>query len=155
MKHIFLILTLLISCSKSTRHLTSVYIDDNSITKINLFKGEYRINNYGGNDPIVKFSVSDSEKENLVKSYRKNKISKLGEKVYVVDQEQKVKMQLYTTTYTLLFNDGSRQEIYVITDYETDPLKKFENLKLFISDIENLISKKQELQNLPDFNYLR
>ncbi|WP_131725482.1 MULTISPECIES: hypothetical protein [unclassified Chryseobacterium] len=135
--------------------MTSVYIDDNSITKINLFKGEYRINNYGGNDPIVKFSVSDSEKENLVKSYRKNKISKLGEKVYVVDQEQKVKMQLYTTTYTLLFNDGSRQEIYVITDYETDPLKKFENLKLFISDIENLISKKQELQNLPDFNYLR
>lgn len=150
-KLIFIIPFIILSCNK--KEITSVVINNDGSSEIDLFNGEYIVYYMDKEDTKINFTVKEAEILQVKKSYVSENIGKYGEEILVVD-DAPIMMPAYDTQYIITFEDGSKQTIIIRTDFRKNPIdaEKYKNLKVFIEKIDKMISSKKEIQEAPKSN---
>lgn len=152
-KLIFMIPLFFVSCVE--KDISSILIQNNKSSDINLFEGEYAVHFMEKQDSIFSFPISDEEISEVKKTYEKQNIKNYEKETLVTDDKPLI-MPATDIKYIINFTDGSKQIFIIRTDFRKNPLdvEKYENLKKFIEKIDKTIKSKKEIQNTSKSDFL-
>lgn len=141
------------SCMK--KDITSVIVQYNMSSEINLFKGSYVVHFLDKDDAYYNFPISENEIYEVKQTYNNQNISKYDNELLIVDDEPLI-MPSTDIKYIINFSDGNKQTFIIRTDFRKNPLdnKKYKDLKVFIEKTNNIIKSKEEIKNAKKSNIL-
>lgn len=141
------------SCMK--KDITSIVVQYNMSSEINLFKGSYVVRFINKDDVYYNFSISEKEINEIKKAYNNQNISNYEKELLIVDDKPLI-MPNSDIKYIINFSNGNKQSFIIRTDYKKNPLdiEKYQNLKIFIEKINNIIKSKEEIKNVEKSNAL-
>lgn len=137
------------------KEISSILIQNNKSSDINLFEGKYALHFMEKEDSIFSFPISDEEISEVKKTYEKQNIKSYEKETLVTDDKPLI-MPATDIKYIINFTDGSKQIFTIRTDFRKNPLdvEKHENLKKFIEKIDKTIKSKEETQNISKSDFL-
>jgi hypothetical protein len=152
-KIIFILPLIFMSCMK--KDITSVVVQYNMSSEINLFKGSYVVHFMNKDDVYYNFPISEKEINEVKKAYNNQSISNYEKELLIVDDKPLI-MPTTDIKYVINFSNGNKQSFIIRTDYKKNPLdiEKYQNLKVFIEKINNIIKSKEEIKNAKKSNAL-
>lgn len=141
------------SCMK--KEITSVIVEYNTSSEINLFKGSYVVHFLDKDDAHYNFPISEDEVNEIKKTYNNQNIYNYGNELLIVDDEPLI-MPSTDIKYIINFSDGDKQAFIVRTDFRKNSLdnEKYKNLKVFIEKTNNIIKSKEEIKKAEKSNTL-
>lgn len=141
------------SCMK--KDITSIVVQYNMSSEINLFKGSYVVRFMNKDDVYYNFPISEKEINEIKKAYNNQNISNYEKELLIVDDKPLI-MPTSDIKYIINFSNGNKQSFIIRTDYKKNPLdiEKYQNLKIFIEKINNIIKSKEEIKNVEKSNAL-
>lgn len=141
------------SCMK--KDITSIVVQYNMSSEINLFKGSYVVRFMNKDDVYYNFPISEKEINEIKKAYNNQNISNYEKELLIVDDKPLI-MPTSDIKYIINFSNGNIQSFIIRTDYKKNPLdiEKYQNLKIFIEKINNIIKSKEEIKNVEKSNAL-
>jgi hypothetical protein len=148
MKKIFFIIPLLfMSCIK--KDITSIIIQDDQSSEVNLFKGEYTVHFMNKKDANYKFYITEDEITEIKDTYDDQNIKNYENEFLITNDDEPIMMPASDMKYIISFSDDSKQTFTVKTDFIKNPLdkEKYKNLKIFIEKINKIIKSKKEIKN--------
>jgi len=152
---IFIIPLLFVSCVE--KDISSILIEYNKSSDINLFEGKYTVHFMEKQDSIYSFPISEEEIIDVKKTYEEENVKNYDKKILVTDDKPLI-MPATDIKYIVNFTDGSNKIFTIRTDFRKNPLdvEKYKNLKKFIEKINKVIKSKKEVQKASksDFLYL-
>ena len=152
-KIIFILPLIFMSCMK--KDITSIVVQYNMSSEINLFKGSYVVRFMNKDDVYYNFPISEKEINEIKKAYNNQNISNYEKELLIVDDKPLI-MPTSDIKYIINFSNGNKQSFIIRTDYKKNPLdiEKYQNLKIFIEKINNIIKSKEEIKNVEKSNAL-
>lgn len=149
-----IIFAVLISC-KEEGTINSIVIKNDRSSVIDLFEGRYTVYHREGKISSNRFKIEDCEVEKIKKAYYENGMGQMRDTLTVTSSDI-IMMPFNTTTYTITYSDGRKQEITVEEDSKTNPLhlKKYIKIRNFINQINQVIDSKNEIKNAPKSDIL-
>ena len=152
-KIIFILPLIFMSCMK--QDITSIVVQYNMSSEINLFNGSYVVHFLHKDDVYYNFPISENETNEVKKAYNNYNISNYEKELLIVDDKPLI-MPTSDIKYVINFSDGNKQTFIIRTDYKKNPLdiEKYQNLKVFIEKINNVIKSKKEIKNVENSNFL-
>lgn len=155
-KLIFIIPLLFTSCVK--KDISSIIIQNDQSSELNLFKGKYLVHFMEKEDANLKFSISEDEIIVIKKTYHNLNINNYEKELLITDNSQQIIMPSSYTIYNINFSDGSNQIFKINTDLKKNPLERrqYKQLYKFINKINDIIKTKKEIYNAPksDLRYM-
>ena len=141
------------SCMK--QDITSIVVQYNMSSEINLFNGSYVVHFLNKDDVYYNFPISENEINEVKKAYNNYNISNYEKELLIVDDKPLI-MPTSDIKYVINFSNGNKQTFIIRTDYKKNPLdiEKYQNLKVFIEKINNVIKSKKEIKNVENSNFL-
>jgi hypothetical protein len=133
------------SCMK--KDITSVTVQYNMSSEVNLFKGSYVVHFLDKDDVYYNFPISENEINEVKKTYNNQNISNYEKELLIVDDKPLI-MPTSDIEYIISFSNGNKQVFIIRTDFRKNPLdkEKYKNLKVFIDKINNIIKSKEEIK---------
>lgn len=152
-KIIFILPLIFMSCVK--RDITSVIVQYNMSSEINLFEGSYIVHDMNKNDIFYDFPISENEINEVKKTHSNQNISNYEKELLVVDDKPLI-MPTSDIKYIINFSNGNKQVFIIRTDFRKNPLdeEKYKSLKVFIDKINSIIKSKEEIRKAQKSNAL-
>lgn len=143
----------MVSCAK--KDITSIVVNYNNSSSINLFEGQYKVQFMNKPDFNKEFIISKDEIKNIKKVYNAQNIENLGDELYIID-EKPLTMPTKDIKYIISFSTGAKQIFIIRTDFRENPLSeiKHKKLKVFIDEIERVIEDKKVIKNTPKSDFI-
>lgn len=141
------------SCMK--KDITSVIVQYNMSSEINLFEGSYIVHDMNKNDIFYDFPISENEINEVKETHSNQNISNYEKELLVVDDKPLI-MPTSDIKYIINFSNGSKQVFIIRTDFRKNPLdeEKYKSLKVFIDKINSIIKSKEEIKKAQKSNAL-
>ena len=141
------------SCMKND--ITSVIVQYNISSEINLFKGSYVVHHMNKDDVFYDFPISENEINEVKETHNNQNILNYEKELLVVDYEPLI-MPTSDIKYIINFSNGNKQVFIIRTDFRKNPLdeEKYRNLKVFIDQINSIIKSKEEIKKAESSNTL-
>jgi len=152
-KIIFILPLIFMSCMKND--ITSVIVQYNISSEINLFKGSYVVHHMNKDDVFYDFPISENEINEVKETHNNQNILNYEKELLVVDYEPLI-MPTSDIKYIINFSNGNKQVFIIRTDFRKNPLdeEKYRNLKVFIDQINSIIKSKEEIKKAESSNTL-
>ena len=152
-KIIFMLPFIFIGCMN--KDITSIKIQYNISSEINLFDGTYVVHQMGKDDFHYNFPISEDEINEIKKSYNNQSISNYEKELLIVDDKPLI-MPSTDIKYIINFSNGDKQVFNIKTDFRKNPLDngKYKDLKVFVEKINNTIKSKEEIKKVEKSNIL-
>lgn len=155
-KLIFIIPLLFISCIKND--ITSIIVQNDQSTEVNLFNGEYIVRLMNKKDAKYNFLITEKEIAKIRHTYNKYNIRNYENELLITNYDETIIMPVSYITYIINFSDGSKQIFKINMDLKKNPLDKeiYKDLKFFVDNIDKIIKSKKEITNAvkSDYKYM-